>query len=419
MGNPPTSTEVAEPHSDSGGGSFSHDDSDPAVVHLAAGSSQATSAQENATQGSKGAGSISSRLENMEIGGTTDDDLSIDSDSEEGLLNPEADAGQGKSIKRKSLTAFQKAKKVYRNAQTFLKKMSLKKKEDLTERERNLIKLNERKISKFEADQQSKKMEVIPEEGEKPSSKSVRRLQRSDAIVESPKSADPKKPKSEKIPVKRGRSGEGEGNVAKRAKPSTSFDSPDECQVAVIDRADLDGKMTPERWMAVESRILMAIAEKEGGSDEEVIFDGAGWQKGVKVVGCSNRLSRDFLTQVIRNCNDIWPGARLEVIPRSQLPLRKTISLWIPPPVPEKDETTMKILARQNKNLWTQDWRVVSSVASPNGKGRDIVIAIDEASLDRLRKSEGSIKFGLGALKARLPNDKNGTKSTRAAGGSD
>ncbi|KAJ8685071.1 hypothetical protein QAD02_020864 [Eretmocerus hayati] len=135
--------------------------------------------------------------------------------------------------------------------------------------------------------------------------------------------------------AKRVRSAEEGANAAKKAKPSTSFESPRECQIAIIDRSDPDGRMTPERWLMVESRILVAIAEgPENGSDDGVEFDGAGWQKGVKVVGCSNRKSHDFLVQVVGNCGELWPGVKLEVIPRSELPLRQLTSLWITPPIP-------------------------------------------------------------------------------------
>ncbi|XP_071578123.1 uncharacterized protein [Temnothorax nylanderi] len=176
--------------------------------------------------------------------------------------------------------------------------------------------------------------------------------------------------------------------------------------------------MTAERWMEVESRILLAIAELDSDGCEEVNFDGAGWQKGVKVVGCSNRKSRDFLTQVIGSCGKLWQGAQLEVIQMSQLPLRKKISLWIPPPVPEGDDTVVKILGKQNKGLKTQSWRIISSAKSQNGKEKDFVLTIDGESMESLRKSKGSIKFGLGTLKARLPNDKS-SETARTSGGSD
>ncbi|TGZ51586.1 hypothetical protein DBV15_11906 [Temnothorax longispinosus] len=203
--------------------------------------------------------------------------------------------------------------------------MSSKKDEELTTRDRELIK--------------QQKLETITEEHKVARTKPAKRLQRSNATVESPELDKPNLPPSKRKTVKRVRSGNGEESEAKRVKPSISFDSPEKCRIAIIDRSDPDGRMTAERWMEVESKILLAIAELDSDGCEEVDFDGADWQKGVNVVGCSNRKSRDFLTQVIDGCGELWQGAQLEVIQMSQLPLRKKISLWIPPPVLEGDDT--------------------------------------------------------------------------------
>lgn len=163
--------------------------------------------------------------------------------------------------------------------------------------------------------------------------------------------------------------------------------------------------MSTERWLRVEERVLLAIANLDGRDDEEVIsYDGASWQRGVKVVGCSNRRSLDFLTGVVEGCGELWEGAKLEVIPRSSLPLRKIASVWIPPPVLE-DGVTLRIIKQMNRSLNTQDWKVISLVQSKNGNGKDIVFSIDEQSLQELKRRQGSVKFGLGTLKFRIPNE--------------
>lgn len=417
QGNPLNPLGLAEPHSDSGGGSLTLVPT-PAVGHLAAGLAPNTS--EKGTASRKGSlGGISSQLEDMEIGEVTDGDSvgggttgSIDSDTEYDLLNP-GDAGK----KKKKVSEAQKLSKALRNAKTYLKKMSLKKNEDLTEKEKELIRFNEAKLAKLEADRRQK-LETIAEEKKPPAPKKRTKLQRSEATDKSPKPTGSGLPPSARKTAKRDRSGDGEENVAKKAKPSLSFDVPEDCQIAVIDQSDLDGRMTSERWMEVEARVLLAIAELDSDSCGGISFDGAGWQKGVKVVGCGNRRSRDFLEQVIRGCGELWQGAKLEVVPMSQLPLRKKVTLWIPPPVPEKDETVLKILGNQNRDLRTQEWRMISSNKSQNGKGKEFVFTIDEESLGALRRSAGSIKFGLGTLKLRLPNDPSG-ESSGAKGGSD
>ena len=94
--------------------------------------------------------------------------------------------------------------------------------------------------------------------------------------------------------------------MAKKARPSTSFRSPEEYQMAIIDRSGPDGRMSSERWLEVENRVLLVIANgAEDGGEDEVSFDGVGWQKGVKVVGCSNKKCMDFLRQVVDGCDKL------------------------------------------------------------------------------------------------------------------
>ncbi|XP_077280435.1 uncharacterized protein LOC143907492 [Temnothorax americanus] len=419
MGNPSTFSEVAELRSDSGGGSIFLDSEKPTVGHLAVGTTPQTSSETMETDtpaGGRGPRSISSRLEKVQIDKATDDEQSLkdgsvdymDSDAERDFLDSEADTAcqEETKSKKKEITAAQKARKAYRNALSFLKKMNSKKDEELTASDRELIKVNKKKVSKFEAKHQQQKLETITEEHKVARTKPAKKLQRSNATVESPKPEKPNLPPSERKTVKSVQSSNGEESKAKKVKPSINFDLPEKRRIAIIDRSDPDGKMTAERWMEVESRILLAIAELDSDGCEEVDFDGAGWEKGVKVVGCSNRKSRDFLTQVIDGCGELWQGAQLEVIQMSQLPLRKKISLWIPPPVSEGDDTVVKILGKQNRGLKTQSWRIISSAKSQNGKRKDFVFTINGESLESLRKSKGSIKFGSDTLKARLPNDK-------------
>lgn len=91
----------------------------------------------------------------------------------------------------------------------------------------------------------------------------------------------------------------------KKAKPSTSFDSPEEFQIAIVDRSNPDGKMMLFRWMEVETRLLLAIAGlKDDSSGEWVAFEEAVLQSRVKFVGCSSRRSTDFLVGGVEGCGE-------------------------------------------------------------------------------------------------------------------
>ena len=104
-------------------------------------------------------------------------------------------------------------------------------------------------------------------------------------MVDLSKSGNSKTPSSERKRTKRGRSDEGEETEAKWAKSSTIFDSPAERQIVIVDCSDPDGRMTTERWLEVEARILLAITELDSDSGDKVSFDGTGWHKSIKVVG--------------------------------------------------------------------------------------------------------------------------------------
>lgn len=119
----------------------------------------------------------------------------------------------------------------------------------MTDRDKSLFKLNEKKVAKYEARTQGTILPTIVEEG---SNRSVRRLLRLKAIQESPKPGKSKSPISEGNQIKRMRSSEGEERVTKTPKPSISFRFAifwrSSCQITVIDRSDPDGRMMIECW---------------------------------------------------------------------------------------------------------------------------------------------------------------------------
>lgn len=63
--------------------------------------------------------------------------------------------------------------------------------------------------------------------------------------------------------------------------------------------------------------------------------------------------------------------------------------------MPEQDETAIKFLTKQNKNLVVKI-RLIFSAKSPSGKGKDFVFTINYESLENLKRSERNIKFGFG-----------------------
>lgn len=65
------------------------------------------------------------------------------------------------------------------------------------------------------------------------------------------------------------------------AKKHLVFQTPADCQTAIIDRSNPDSKISVDRW-----GLLFAMANIEYSSIEEMTFEGAGWYKGLKVIAC-------------------------------------------------------------------------------------------------------------------------------------
>lgn len=205
------------------------------------------------------------------------------------------------------------------------------------------------------------------------------------------------------------------GNSNKKAK--TGLASSEELTLAVIDRSDPDGKLSKENWLKVEAKILEALLAAGERADAENIckFDGAGWRKGVKVIGCGNKESYDFLTSCISNLPpDLLPGARIEAIPAASLPLRELAHVWVPPPVLEVD-SILRLISMQNKGLCTSGWHILSSKPREKG-GLDLKIVVDRASAAAIRAAAGVVKFGLGSLKFIISSNEG---SRKAKGGAD
>lgn len=222
---------------------------------------------------------------------------------------------------------------------------------------------------------------------------------------------------------KRQRSGETRVPEGKRVKKSTSLTSAPELQVAILDRSDPDGRLSPERWLILEEKILRCLLEalEQSEDDSFAEFDGAKWQRGVKIVGCGNKKALDFLKASIGGLDSLWPGMKVDVVPIDQIPSWTTVRVWVPPPILE-DEAILTLVKRQNKGLNTLDWKIVRGRARDKGDGKDLWIRIGSESLRLLKLSHGVIKYGLNQLRMMIPEEKkeekrNATVSERPEAG--
>ena len=196
--------------------------------------------------------------------------------------------------------------------------------------------------------------------------------------------------------IKRAVSGSEQPSTSKRAKESVLQNC---IQAAVIDRVDPDGRISVEQWRQIEHKLIEEIALVKGRPDE-VSFKGADWMKGVKTINCGNEKSFEFLRNAVARCDTLYPGAKLEVILASELPLRPIVTAWFPPPVLEVG-TILTVLENQNKGLLTSQWKLVNTMTCKENQGRDFRFAVDQESLKKLESLGGVVNFGFGVIRFR------------------
>ncbi|XP_059226101.1 uncharacterized protein LOC131998067 [Stomoxys calcitrans] len=206
--------------------------------------------------------------------------------------------------------------------------------------------------------------------------------------------------------IKQQRSVDAQAPDGRRAKKLVSLSSAPELQVAILDRSNPEGRLSTIRWLLVEEKILRALSEhiRKGEDDSFVAFDGAKWQKGVKVIGCGNKKALDFLSTCIGGLDPLWPGMKIELVPIDQIPRWTTLRVWIPPPVLE-DDAILSLLKGQNKHLLAESWTIVRGRARDKGNGKDLWIRVGSESLSLLKSSLGEVKFGLNHVRMDLPAD--------------
>lgn len=332
-----------------------------------------------------------------------------------------------KSVKTKK----EREESGYKSSRQYIRKMKAKDQSTLTSRDRALIKKHEAIIRKYESkhlvgtseeakEQRKPKPEVSDTTSSKPGDGNKQQAVAGTSKL-FPKLGEEASNASckPKPPPKRVRSEEQMNEKTKKLKHTSSFNAAQkELQVAVVDRLDPDGALSVEKWLKVEEEILKAMMAtfEKGGVGTDCSFEGAGWQKGVKIVGCRNQQSLSFLKETIESIGEIWEGAKLEVISRESLPLRRQIRVWIPPPNIFVGEKALVMIGKQNPKIDTSGWKISYEGKSKNGSGWDLKITIDQQSEQILKEESGIMMFGLGKIYAKFDGQE---ERTEAASGTD
>lgn len=177
-------------------------------------------------------------------------------------------------------------------------------------------------------------------------------------------------------------------------------------EFAIIDRNQEDFKIRTEAWHKIEQNLLETLArEMEQTKNPNIgLFHGTYWRYGIKIIHCENMESLYFIKRFIHNQHIFWPNTQFDVIPVSELPRRAIVKIWIPPPLIE-DMAVLRILKAQNTQFYSLDWTLINAHERNNKNGKDFYISISATSLERLRTTNGQIRFGTNRLKMILPEE--------------
>lgn len=186
--------------------------------------------------------------------------------------------------------------------------------------------------------------------------------------------------------------------------------------VAVINESDPDGNILPEMWGKIEVRlakIFLPLLEEYPGS-APCCRDG-GWHQGrVKLIACADRRSVELYGLAISRIGEVWPGAKLKVVMKEEIPNRPRARSRIPAE-PAEPQEILAIIRKSNPQLKAASWRV-TKLEEPKGDHRIATFVISWESLEPLALLGGVISYGFSSIVLRpYKNDILPTKRSRAA----
>lgn len=164
---------------------------------------------------------------------------------------------------------------------------------------------------------------------------------------------------------------------------------------ALVDRSNSDGSITRDQWGLISQKLLedylRAIGSNTGPPPPQC--RDAGWFQGrVKLLECADERSAAAFAGVVATLGEVWPGARLQLVPVSEIP-RRPRAVAVVPAEPHDPAAILRIFQTANPDLPTLDWRVVS-VEGAKGPSRKVVLLLNRESLPSLRSRQGMVYYG-------------------------
>ncbi|XP_055837193.1 uncharacterized protein LOC129905676 [Episyrphus balteatus] len=169
--------------------------------------------------------------------------------------------------------------------------------------------------------------------------------------------------------------------------------------VAVIDRGNLDGNISPDHWADVRAHLgfrFIPVLEANPGPLPKV-SDGGWHQNRAKLIVCDDQRSLHLYKLAVGDLGEIWPGAKLEVVPREEIPCRPRARTLVPA-LHTSPEMVLRLIQFSNPSMPTHDWKVPIIEKEPVARYRSALVIINKESLDPLAATGGVIQYGFDSL---------------------
>lgn len=231
------------------------------------------------------------------------------------------------------------------------------------------------------------------------------------------RSEDEQSPSSTQDRAKKGR------HEPAKEKPSTSAGVSYKAALTAVKLAIAletypEAKLTADQAKKIQISLTKEIWKSKAGEGPQIVNSYP--QSGVLFITCANNSSREWVLEKVPILKP-WEGAKLRVGEARDVVRTVRVITWVP--TDDLDTTEPKkilqLLEIQNKNLKTEDWRLINSQSEK--KGITLVLAMTEENLKDLAARNYKAFVGLKEItfrptkSQRVPNAEDAGNSNKPA----
>ena len=196
-------------------------------------------------------------------------------------------------------------------------------------------------------------------------------------------------------------------NRQQEPKPGCSKDVKKDTQVfrvAVVNELCEEGKLSRDIWLEAELQLITHVALTP---EAPIInIERSEWRRGRKIITCEDKNTANYLIDLFPKLDmkKVEP-VQLKCVLETDLHLYFTpeARVWIPEPFIPK-EILITAFSRFNPLLDVNNWRVIYEGPKANG-GQTWNLKLNRECLPQLKESNYVVKFGVGKVTLRLPEE--------------